>query len=244
MEPASGQSVQRYYDPELGKMLSVDPVTAYSSGDMRHFNPYAYANNNPYRFTDPDGRIPLETIWDAANVVMGAQSAYSNFSQGNIGAGIVDSLGVVVDAAATVVPYVPGGAGAAIKLSRGADAAVDAARGAGNAADGARGADFVVTPAGTAVPTSQSRMTDGFEAAGMQGTPLPDGAGTSYTMPDGMTVRAMEPAGQAERRASFNHSEGGPPVTPDRATVQPPRGMSRPERVDYVRERTHVNQTR
>lgn len=47
---------QRYYDPMLGKMLSVDPVTAYSSGDMRHFNPYAYANNNPYKFTDPDGR--------------------------------------------------------------------------------------------------------------------------------------------------------------------------------------------
>lgn len=53
---------QRYYDPMLGKMLSVDPVTAYSSGDMRHFNPYAYAFNNPYKFTDPDGRNPLGAI--------------------------------------------------------------------------------------------------------------------------------------------------------------------------------------
>ncbi|GAB3060901.1 hypothetical protein GCM10027214_27440 [Stenotrophomonas tumulicola] len=49
---------QRYYDPLLGKMLSVDPVTAYGSGDMRHFNVYAYAFNNPYSFTDPDGRCP------------------------------------------------------------------------------------------------------------------------------------------------------------------------------------------
>jgi len=47
---------QRYYDPMIGRMLSRDPVTAYDSGDMRHFNAYAYANDNPYRFTDPDGR--------------------------------------------------------------------------------------------------------------------------------------------------------------------------------------------
>lgn len=49
---------QRYYDPFIGRMLSVDPVTAYSSGDMRHFNTYGYAYNNPYKFTDPDGRCP------------------------------------------------------------------------------------------------------------------------------------------------------------------------------------------
>ncbi|MEN5119137.1 RHS repeat-associated core domain-containing protein [Luteimonas sp. TWI662] len=53
---------QRYYDPQIGRMLSRDPVTAYSSGDMRSFNGYAYANNNPYHFTDPDERIPGETI--------------------------------------------------------------------------------------------------------------------------------------------------------------------------------------
>jgi RHS repeat-associated protein len=46
---------QRYYDPQIGRFLSVDPVTAYG-GDPRHFNRYPYAFNNPYRFTDPDGR--------------------------------------------------------------------------------------------------------------------------------------------------------------------------------------------
>lgn len=49
---------QRYYDPGIGRMLSRDPVTAFSSGDMRHFNVYAYANNNPYKFKDTDGRRP------------------------------------------------------------------------------------------------------------------------------------------------------------------------------------------
>ncbi|WP_115563405.1 RHS repeat-associated core domain-containing protein [Xanthomonas arboricola] len=47
---------QRYYDPIIGKFLSIDPVTAYSN-PMGAFNRYWYANNNPYRFTDPDGRI-------------------------------------------------------------------------------------------------------------------------------------------------------------------------------------------
>ncbi|HJR75100.1 MAG TPA: RHS repeat-associated core domain-containing protein [Luteimonas sp.] len=46
---------QRYYDPMIGRFLSVDPVTA-SSSTGSNFNRYWYANNNPYRFTDPDGR--------------------------------------------------------------------------------------------------------------------------------------------------------------------------------------------
>jgi RHS repeat-associated protein len=43
---------QRYYDPLCGCFLSTDPVTALDGP----FNRYWYANNNPYRFTDPDGR--------------------------------------------------------------------------------------------------------------------------------------------------------------------------------------------
>jgi len=50
---------QRYYDPSVGRFLSVDPVTAQSSGDIRHFSSYAYAFNNPYKFTDPDGRAAI-----------------------------------------------------------------------------------------------------------------------------------------------------------------------------------------
>jgi len=46
---------QRYYDPMLGVFLSVDPVTAYDQ-PLVAFNRYRYANNNPYSFTDPDGR--------------------------------------------------------------------------------------------------------------------------------------------------------------------------------------------
>jgi RHS repeat-associated protein len=46
---------QRYYDPIAGRFLSMDPISSDAdTGDK--FDRYAYANNNPYRFTDPDGR--------------------------------------------------------------------------------------------------------------------------------------------------------------------------------------------
>ena len=51
---------QRYYDSEIGRFLSVDPVAAYSN-PVGMFNRYKYAANNPYRFTDPDGRMDKET---------------------------------------------------------------------------------------------------------------------------------------------------------------------------------------
>jgi len=45
---------QRYYDPQVGRFLSIDPVTATNAGE--NFNRYWYANNNPYNYTDPDGQ--------------------------------------------------------------------------------------------------------------------------------------------------------------------------------------------
>jgi RHS repeat-associated protein len=46
---------QRYYDPVVGRFYSNDPVGFTASNPMM-FNRYAYANNNPYKFVDPDGR--------------------------------------------------------------------------------------------------------------------------------------------------------------------------------------------
>ena len=54
---------QRYYDPQVGLFLSVDPVTAYSN-PVGMFNRYRYATNNPYRFTDPDGRQSREIAYE------------------------------------------------------------------------------------------------------------------------------------------------------------------------------------
>ena len=43
----------RYYDPVIGRFMSNDPI---GFRDIHSFNRYTYVNNNPYRYTDPDGR--------------------------------------------------------------------------------------------------------------------------------------------------------------------------------------------
>ena len=54
---------QRYYDPAIGRFLSVDPDAA-DTTTAWNFNRYNYAANNPYKFTDPDGRA-VQALWGA-----------------------------------------------------------------------------------------------------------------------------------------------------------------------------------
>lgn len=48
----------RWYDPMAGRFMGVDPVGV-EAGNLHSFNRYAYANNNPYGYVDPDGRLPI-----------------------------------------------------------------------------------------------------------------------------------------------------------------------------------------
>lgn len=75
---------QRYYDPQIGRFLSVDPITAYE-GDLRQFNRYAYAFNNPYRFVDPDGRQSVAAC--AANPANAAVCAEAGITAGGNASG-------------------------------------------------------------------------------------------------------------------------------------------------------------
>ena len=63
---------QRYYDPLLGRFLSVDPLDV-GGTNGNGFNRYGYASANPYRFTDPDGRcekMPGSSLCNRDNIVM------------------------------------------------------------------------------------------------------------------------------------------------------------------------------
>jgi RHS repeat-associated protein len=59
---------QRYYDPVAGRFLSIDPVTT-DANTGGSFNRYAYANNSPYRYIDPDGR-DSEVTWNSAGTAV------------------------------------------------------------------------------------------------------------------------------------------------------------------------------
>ena len=67
---------QRYYDPGVGRFLSVDPVAA-DDQTGANFNPYSYANNNAYRYTDPDGRVVVAARKDDEAKLVRAINAQS-----------------------------------------------------------------------------------------------------------------------------------------------------------------------
>ncbi|KZN68264.1 hypothetical protein N473_07510 [Pseudoalteromonas luteoviolacea CPMOR-1] len=116
----------RYYDPVIGRFYSNDPV-GFKASNVHSFGRYTYANNNPYKYVDPDGNY-AESVWDAASLAVGITSLGNNISEGNWGASALDTLGVVADGVAIALPIVPGGAGMAINATRGAESAVNAVK--------------------------------------------------------------------------------------------------------------------
>ena len=126
----------RMYDPFIAGWTTADPLAV----AQRPISPYAYCFDNPLVVVDRDGQIG-ETLWDLVNVVMDAKSLVSNIRAGKTGAALVDAGGLIVDVAATALPFIPGGAGTAIKAMRGADKAVDAIKVADKATDGVKAAN-------------------------------------------------------------------------------------------------------
>ncbi|MCD4751015.1 MAG: RHS domain-containing protein, partial [Thermoanaerobaculales bacterium] len=127
-DQATGLSYMRarYYNPHLGRFLSVDPIGG-SLGGSQSWNRYSYVLNNPVKYTDPTGAV-VETVWDAANVAIGGASLVANIAAGNVGGALLDAAGLAVDVTAMATPFVPGGAGTAIKALRAADKASDGTR--------------------------------------------------------------------------------------------------------------------
>lgn len=52
---------ERYYDLQLGRFIGMDPL-GFTTDNVQSFNRYAFANNNPYKYVDPDGNQPLIAI--------------------------------------------------------------------------------------------------------------------------------------------------------------------------------------
>ncbi|MCP5006436.1 MAG: RHS repeat-associated core domain-containing protein, partial [Planctomycetes bacterium] len=83
----------RWYDSGTGRFMGIDPI---GYRDVHSFNRYAYANNNPYKFIDPDGRDSYD-IRNAKYLNGGATPTLScNGCQGAMGLapgmGIVDGI--------------------------------------------------------------------------------------------------------------------------------------------------------
>ena len=90
----------RYYDPVVGRFYSNDPVDVLShlkrEGGIHGFNRFAYANNNPYKYVDPDGKA-VKFVKAAFNVVRNASKNGWDFKKAG-----KDEIASFVDNAATL----------------------------------------------------------------------------------------------------------------------------------------------
>jgi RHS repeat-associated protein len=123
----------RYYDPELGRFLSMDPLAEKYPG----WSPYVYAADNPINVFDPNGRW-VETGFDAVAAGLSAKDFYEEPSWGNFG-------WLCADIAAAFLPFVPaiGIARHGAKIAKGAEKAADAAKTIDKAGDAAQAAKQV-----------------------------------------------------------------------------------------------------
>lgn len=108
----------RWYDPRIGRFLAIDPA-GFDPQNPQSFNRYAYANNNPYRYVDPNGESPLDVGFFIADTVSFGLALYSGNPQAIASAGV--DLAASAVGLASPIP----GTGLAIKAARAADKATD-----------------------------------------------------------------------------------------------------------------------
>ncbi|PCI14998.1 MAG: hypothetical protein COB71_00150 [Thiotrichales bacterium] len=104
----------RYYDPRLGRFLSPDPI-GYVSDTPQSFNYYAYANNNPYRYTDPTGLWIEDLFIGLPSLLVGITEMFKSLADGNFSDAGVYGAAAAADGLAIALPGIPGGASLGVK---------------------------------------------------------------------------------------------------------------------------------
>ncbi|QQS58746.1 RHS repeat-associated core domain-containing protein [Candidatus Peregrinibacteria bacterium] len=141
----------RYYNSNIARFISIDPWAG-DLTDPQSLNKYAYVRNNPLKYVDPTGNF-FETGWDVLNVSIdigtlvkntveiayeGVRYGYGVFTKNeSLKTDAVQGLkqdakefgealfASAIDAGATLIPGLPGGAGVAMTMAKKGDDVVD-----------------------------------------------------------------------------------------------------------------------
>ena len=117
----------RYYHPQLGRFMALDPED-FSPDNLHSFNRYAYGNNSPYKYGDPDGQLPFLLLlipvaqaagWGAvtgAALGAGTSVAVQYATTGQVDAGQVGKDALISGG----IGLVTGGIGGYVNAARGA----------------------------------------------------------------------------------------------------------------------------
>jgi RHS repeat-associated protein len=153
----------RYYDPSIGRFTQRDPI-----GFRGGINPYAYCQNNPVNFNDPNGLLPrLAGVWCYDQT----QSYFSTLGPGftdilpGIASAVSQGANAVSDIAENGHPLAKGALGLAYVTTVGPVVAATAMSGGGSGG--------VIAPRGIAneIPSTLARVVQGERTLTTLGRP-------------------------------------------------------------------------
>ncbi|WP_266157344.1 RHS repeat-associated core domain-containing protein [Dyella silvatica] len=176
----------RYYDPNSGRFLSMDPIGV-SPGNGFNFSRYDYANNNPIANIDPDGRqSTMDAGWWVGQATMSQQSPqqFQQLNEQNAAQAQVVLTSIATMAAAPAVGFVArtAVAVAADSLASGSLAAGLMANGEAVTASGALLVEGAAVANGVVSPfSSEALVVRGGDAANQSAAKIQGAIGPSRT---------------------------------------------------------------
>ena len=111
----------RQYSPTLRRWMTPDPLSEKYYG----VSPYAFCNNNPVNFVDPDGEA-IDLIVDVISIGCGIYNLTKNIIAGNASEAWSDAAGIGVDLVCAIVPGLTVGSGVGKTVAKATLNAIDA----------------------------------------------------------------------------------------------------------------------